>query len=301
MAVERFSENDTKMQNILEDKIRMTIKAGRDFIKMPPENDPDDEWGQMGYHTDQELRKQQPPLYKAPAGGKITALPKDFYGLERKNDILEILYQRKSSRVYTEEPLSLLQLSFLLWATQGVKSIRGKNYATIRMVPCGGARHEFECYIAVRKVEGLEPGYYHYMPDRHAIEQISPQDADMDESIINSLCGQKWAAKASAVMYYSTIPYRAEWRYGIYAHRALLIDAGHITENLYIACSAAGLGTCAVAAVETGLSDAMFGLDGEDEFIFYAAPVGTISPEDEDGEAQIYAFVRDEKGAASPQ
>ena len=330
--------NETKKYDTLDELVRERIRSGREFMKMPSETREDPLLSD--YRTDQELKKQQPPLYKAPSGGEITLLPKDFEDLDLTGDIIRVIYERKSSRIYTDDALTLLELSFLLWATQGVKGIRGRNYATLRTVPCGGARHEFECYIAVRKVEGLLPGYYHYMPDRHAVEMIRAirqdgvsteedsvreripvkEDAvqkkdhseehaaaqegtlqDLEREINESLCGQRWACRAAAVMYYSCIPYRAEWRYGIDAHRAVLMDSGHITENLYLACSASGLGTCAVAAVETEIADAMFLLDGEEEFIFYAAPVGTISKEDEEKEAEIYAFLKDENGAASPQ
>ena len=78
--------------------------------------------------------------------------------LSLEDDLYQLLAKRKSSRVYTQEDMSLLQLSFLLWATQGIKSIRGKSYATIRTAPCGGARHPFETYLLVRQVEGLLPG-----------------------------------------------------------------------------------------------------------------------------------------------
>ena len=284
----------------LEEAAAKAIRAGRNFLKMNQEDAPD--WEALGYKTDQELKRQQPPLYKAPMGGEIIPLPTDYHSLDLEKDLVLTIFRRKSSRIYTEGQITLQELSFLLWATQGVKDIRGKNYATLRTVPCGGARHEIECYLAVRNVEGLLPGYYHYMPDRHAVERIREvSEEQMHRDIAASLVSQYWACKASVVMYYSIIPYRAEWRYGVSAHRAALIDSGHIVQNLYIACTAAGLGTCAVAAVETDLADEMFGLDGEEEFIFYSAPVGTVSPDNEKEEAAIYAFLKDEAGAAEPK
>lgn len=277
-----------EQQKLLEEKIRL----GRKFMM---DNEEEDVKIFPAYLSDQQLRKPQPPLYKAPMGGKMILLPTNYQDLKLKNDILEVIYKRKSSRVYTDEKMSLLELSYLLWATQGVKSIRGNNYATLRTVACGGARHEFECYIAVNKVEGLENGYYHYMPDKHAIELIKQvENEQMAAEISDSVMGQKWAAKANVVFYYSVIPYRAEWRYGIWAHRTALIDSGHITQNLYIACSSANLGTCAIAAVDTPKSSQMFALDGEEEFIFYAATAGKISEENKAEEDAFYAFLNEE-------
>jgi SagB-type dehydrogenase family enzyme len=90
------------------------------------------------------------------------------------------------------------------------------------------------------------------------------------------------------------LPYRCEWRYGIWAHRVAVIDAGHVSQNLYLACVALGLGTCAIAAFDMAVCDALFGLDGEEEFTVYASPVGTISPADQKSEKAFYQFVEDE-------
>lgn len=286
------------------------IKAGREFIR-GVEADED-------YLTDQELRLPQPPLIKQKVSEEIIKLPMDFEHLPLKKDFLEVIQARRSNRVYTQEGISLLTLSYLLWCTQGVKELRGKAYATLRTVPSGGARHPFECYMVIQNVEGLKPGLYHYLPMEHALEFLGDicalekmQDQDSvdvvhddalqhakqsaaEDFINTSLCGQKWAAKADVVFYYSFVCYRAEWRYGVYAHRVVLIDAGHVTENLYLACASLELGACAVGALDGKLADQVFGLDGEEEYIFYAMPVGTIREKDIQKEKEHYRFVEEE-------
>jgi SagB-type dehydrogenase family enzyme len=213
--------------------------------------------------------------------------------LERKDDLLSLIRDRRSARIYTGERMSLLQLSFLLWATQGIKKLRGKKYATLRTVPCGGARHEFETYLVVQNVEGLIPGAYHYLPMEHALERLRPMEETSD-AINEALCGQTWAAKANVVFFWSMVPYRAEWRYGIYAHRIALIDAGHIGQNLYLACTGLSLGTCAIGAFSDPVCNALFELDGVEEYIVYTAPVGTVRECDTAQEAAFYAFVEEE-------
>jgi len=240
------------------------------------------------------MMKKQPPLAKAPMTDCVMDLPKDFSCLSIDNDFLHIINSRESHRVYTGETMTLDELSFLLWCTHGVKEIRGKSYATLRTIPCGGARHEFECYFAVRNVDGLEPGLYHYLPMHHQIEYLGTVE-DLDEWINESLCGQAWAAKANVVFYYSAVFYRAEWRYGISSHRVLLIDAGHITENMYLAATSIGLGGCAIGALDGKRVDEAYGLDGVEEAAFYAMPVGKVSIKDKASEKAFYAFV-DEQG-----
>lgn len=245
------------------------------------------------YRTDQQLRRPQPPLVKAPRTDSALDLPKDFRDLRIDGDFLSILNRRKSHRVYTDEPISLSALAYLLWCTQGVKSVRGKSYATLRTVPGGGARHPFETYLAVRKVEGLRPGLYHYLPMTHQLEFLSAPK-NLENLIGTSLLDQRWGEKASVVFYYSCVFYRAEWRYGVQAHPTVLIDSGHITQNLYLAATSIGLGGCAVASVDGPGADRAFGLDGEEETIFYAMPVGTVNPDDREAEDAFYAFVRQE-------
>lgn len=274
-----------------EAKIREYIEKGRSFLKSRAEEEEETD-----YLTDQELKRPQPPLVKAPMAKEQMDLPRNFKDLHLNEDLLTVVMKRKSSRVYTEESMSLLQLSFLLWITQGVKEIRGKSYATLRTVPCGGARHPFETYLLVRKIDGLTPGAYHYLPMTHQLELLSPmEDGEKLKTLVGeTLCDQLWAAKSNVVFYWSFVPYRSEWRYGIYAHRMVMGDVGHVGENLYLGCAALGLGTCGIGAYRQKMCNELFRLDGEEEFILYTESVGTIRPEDAGAEKDFYRFVEEQ-------
>lgn len=268
---------------------KQIISVNREFIKGHRGDDP----YEADFESDQDLKRPQPPLVKAPMTDEKIPLPRDFEGLAMKNDAVSLIRDRRSARVYTQEDMSLSQLSFLLWATQGVKGLCGKAYATIRNVPCGGARHEFETYLLIRRVAGLQPGAYHYLPMEHALEYLHPVE-NLEDVISDTLCEQSWAAKANVVFYWSMVAYRAEWRYGIYAHRIALIDVGHVGQNLYLGCTALGLGTCGIGAFSHDLCSQVFGLDGEEEFIVYTAPVGTVRNADRSGEQSFYRFVEEQ-------
>ena len=116
---------------------------------------------------------------------------------------------------------------------------------------------------------------YHYLPIEHAIEFIGVVE-EFEKTVSDSLCEQKWAGNSAAVFFYSAVPYRSEWRYCTDAHKLMLLDAGHVVQNLYLSCHAIGCGTCAIAAFDQAKADAMLGLDGENEFVIYAAPVGVV-------------------------
>lgn len=267
------------------------IAKGRDFMHGYRRNDP----YEADFESDQDLKLPQPPLVKAPMAkdNNRIMLPQDFSQLPMLHNLPLLIESRRSARIYTQEEMTLTQLSFLLWACQGVKSIRGKAYATLRTVPSGGARHPFETYLVIRKVDNLKPGVYHYLPLEHQLEFLHEIE-DLDLRINESLCGQSWAAKANVLFYWSMVPYRAEWRYGIYAHRVALMDAGHMAENLYLACTGIGLGCCAIGAFSDELCNQMLTIDGEEEFTLYVVPVGTVRSCDKAAEQSFYQFVEDE-------
>lgn len=267
-----------------EKEIKRILQENRKHLHRPKEND--------DYKSDQDLKKPQPPLCKAPMRDNAIKLDSDFSDLKINNNFLEIINSRVSNRVYTNGSISLKELSYLLWCCQGVKEIRGKKYATLRTVPCGGGRHEFETYLAIRNVEGLKEGFYHYLPMSHSLECLS--NDEVTKFIGESLDGQIWANKCSVCFYWSIDCYRVEWRYGIYAHPTSMLDAGHVSENLYLAATSIGLGGCAIGAIDEELCNEKFELDGDNEFAFYAMPIGTIDKKDKAKEDAFYAFVKKE-------
>ena len=230
--------------------------------------------------TDQKQKLPQPPLQKfVEEDAEIIVLPKANKDVITKTNIFDCLMERKSNRIYTEESLSLEELSFLLWSTQGVKKVVGKvNFATFRTVPSGGARHPFETYLVINRVEGLRNGVYRYLPLDHKLVFLFDKN-NMEEEVAEAVSGQKFIVNSAVIFVWSCIPYRSEWRYDISAHKTILQDSGHLCQNLYLACEAIGCGTCAIGDYNQEIIDKFFMLDGKDEFIIYAAPVGKVKTE----------------------
>lgn len=191
---------------------------------------------------------------------------------------LKIVNSRKSRRKYTEEPLSLEELSFLLWCTQGVKKILRSGIGVRRTVPSSGAKSPFETYLVINRVIGLTPGLYRYISFKHKLLFIKPIEGA--EKIIGELVyGQNFVAKAPVIFYWTAVPYRTEWRYTILSHKFIAIDLGLVCENLYMACEAINLGTCAIGYYEQNKMDKLFELDTEEEFVVLVAPVGKYPEE----------------------
>ncbi len=224
--------------------------------------------------TDQHQGVPAPPVQKIlKEGQQPIELPtaehwQDFRG----TDLLDAISSRKSRRRFKSQPLDLVELSFLLWSTQGIKKELAPGTA-LRTVPSAGCRHPFETYLLVNRVDSLDPGVYRYLPVEHALVE-EKKDADLVEKLTPATLGQAFVASAPVTFVWTAIPYRTEWRYVNAAHRVILMDIGHVCQNLYLACTAVGCGTCAVAAYHQELMDQLVTVDGVDEFTVYLAPVG---------------------------
>ncbi len=224
--------------------------------------------------TDQNRFVPPPPAQKpCPTGAKTVPLtPPEKFGRFCRKELLIAMRDRRSIRHFSSTGLSLPELSFLLWATQGVTAAQGDT-ATFRTVPSAGARHALETYVGVSRVDGLAAGVYRYLPLDHQLV-CEFTDVDIAPRLEDACFGQSFVGEAAAVFLWAAVPYRMEWRYGLAAHRVILLDAGHVCQNLYLACEAIDAGTCAVGAYDQDAVDTLLRLDGDDEFIIYCAPVG---------------------------
>lgn len=192
----------------------------------------------------------------------------------KTKDIFSAIANRKSGRRFASKPLRIEELAFLLWATQGVRQTPGGN-PSFRTVPSAGARHSFETYLFIMHIDDLQKGLYRYLPIEHELLFLCEID-EMEENLSHACFGQRFIATGAVTFVWTTIPYRMEWRYLQSAHRVILIDVGHVCQNLYLACEAINAGTCAIGAYDQEAMDELIRVDGEDEFTIYLAPVGKI-------------------------
>ena len=190
--------------------------------------------------------------------------------------IYDAIAKRKSRRVFTEDNLTLEELSFLLWATQGVREIDKSKVWTKRTIPSGGGRQPFETYLLINRVEGISRGVYRYLPLEHKIMLVSDSLPDADELMENAW-SQIFIGKSAVVFVWAAIPYKTEWRYSIMSYKDILIEAGHICQNLYLACETINAGTCAIAAYNQRALDDLIRVDGENEMTVYISPVGKVN------------------------
>ena len=240
--------------------------------------------------TDQRKGVPAPPPQKAyPKGATLIDLvaPDDL--TLGQVPVVEAIRRRRSRREYTEEPLTLEELSFLLWATQGLDEEATRAFgdwlatkdpaalkarSILRTVPSAGGRHPFETYLLVNRVRGVESGLYRYLSMEHNLLFLRA-GAELAEQVADAF--MRWVQGSAVVFIWAAIPYRTEWRYSIVAHKMIAQESGHVCQSLYLASEAIGAGTCAITYDQAKV-DSILGVDGKEEFAIYVAPVGKVTP-----------------------
>ncbi len=235
--------------------------------------------------------RSKPPLYKFYRYAPVFSLPSPAprEDEEPSPDFLTIAGRRRTVRSFGATPITLLELSRLLWASAGVTAsfITPQGQDFYRAAPSAGALYPIETYIVVNKVEGLEPGLYHYRvagldilerpiaEGSHSLEQL--RTGDLRAEISSAALDQGLCGKAGAVFVYTAVFARSEWKYRERSYRYFYLDAGHMAAQVSLAAVSQGLGTCQVAAFYDTELNELLGVDGTNEAALYLTAVGRPS------------------------
>ena len=193
----------------------------------------------------------------------------------RSFDLSAFIDNRRTIRKYAEKPLSINELSFLLWATQGLtKNLSDER--SLRTVPSAGARHAFETVLLINNVDGLKHGLYRYIVSKH---KLLPLDFNKEE-IENLVLGFRninLIASSAVTFLWICVPERMTWKFNARGFRYLLLDAGHICQNLYLAAEAVDCGCCGIGAFDDEEVNAVLKFDESGHFLAYAASIGKVN------------------------
>ena len=120
--------------------------------------------------------------------------------------------------------------------------------AVFKTSPSAGAWHPVELYVHARRVDGLDPGVYHYAPARGGLEHVG--DGPDAAGVLDAVGGQRWLADAPALVLYTGVIERMMWRYALgRAYRDVLIGLGHVSQTLFLTATAMGLGAVFATAI----------------------------------------------------
>ena len=215
----------------------------------------------------------QPPLeLPVPEGETLIALPQLTEVNMPAMDLRTAIEGRRTVRAYSDTPLSLEELAYLLWVSQGVKRVSSRP-STARTVPSAGARHALETYLLVNRVTGLESGLYRYAAIENGLLRLDAP-ADIAERIAHACLDQSQITNSAATFIWAAVVERMYWRYVERGYRYLHLDAGHVCQNLALGAEQTGCGICPIAAFDDEQLNATLGLDGEELFVVYLASLG---------------------------
>jgi SagB-type dehydrogenase family enzyme len=187
----------------------------------------------------------------------------------------EVISSRRSVRDFADLDLNLNELSQILHQSYGITGeISGSNgtIQNLRAVPSGGALYPAEIYLAIRKVSGVEPGIYHYNVPNHEIELLIP--GDPTEKILEACCGQEYVQHASVVFLISGVLERTKLKYGERGYRYVLLDIGHLGQNIYLSCTSLSLAIMTTCGFFDDEVNKLLRIDGVDETAMYVAFIG---------------------------
>lgn len=185
----------------------------------------------------------------------------------------DVVARRRSVRAMKPRPLSLAQLSTLLFCAYGCTGDGGGRGPTLRTVPSGGALYPLELHCVVRAVEGLEPGLYHYDPLDACVERL--RGADAVEQAGGAMIYGELYESAAVLVTVSAMVWRSRFKYGVRGFRFTLLEAGHVAQNLVLACAAERLAAVPLGGFFDARLDELLELDGVNEVALYAVCVGT--------------------------
>ncbi len=192
--------------------------------------------------------------------------------LSESVDLWQCLSNRRSERNTTPEPLTIKELAKLLWAAQGVTARAG--IYLLRTAPSAGALYPFENYIYIDRVEGVPQGLYHFDVAEFALGCL--QEGDFNQQITAASLGQPVVQKAAVVFIWTAMMLRSMVKYRERAVRYIPMDLGHVCQNVQLAATGMGFGSCPIGAFYDDELNALLNLDGEDETVLYMITVGKL-------------------------
>ncbi|MEI8411399.1 MULTISPECIES: SagB/ThcOx family dehydrogenase [unclassified Kribbella] len=195
--------------------------------------------------------------------------------------LAELIRDRVSCRAFRDRPISLAELATLLRSGYGTTGVTddGPLYMIDRAVPSAGGLYPLEVSVVARSVDALQAGIYHYVPLADGLEEVREHPVAASQ-ISHLFMDQPWAAEAAVVLVLSAVCGRSLVKYGDRGYRYLLLEAGHVAQNLVLAATGLGLGTVNLGGFFDDELSSLLCLDIESEIVLYGVAVGHPSSAD---------------------
>ncbi len=187
-------------------------------------------------------------------------------GTVKTASLEELLRQRRSVRAYSDAPLTQDEVLKLLWAGQGITSVRGG-----RTAPSAGALYPLEIYLVAGNVDNLAPGIYKYNPEKNDLTLV--KRGDVRVGLAEASLGQGSVVEGAIDIVIAAVYERTTVKYGDRGERYVHIEVGHAAQNICLEATALGLGLVTVGAFDDAAVAKIIGMS-QDETPLYVIPVG---------------------------
>ena len=207
---------------------------------------------------------EEPRTSSVENNSSTIALPTPLY--DSQTSIEQALQARRSVRSYSSDPLTLAEVSQLLWAAQGITDPDG-----YRTAPSAGALYPLDIFVVAGNVTGLPAGVYHYEPHGH--ELILTIEGDLRQNVYEAALQQSALKDAAIVIVITAVYERTTVKYGPRGIQYVHMEVGHAAQNIYLQVESLGLGTVFIGAFYEDRVKAVLQL-GAEEIPLGLMPVG---------------------------
>ena len=214
---------------------------------------------------------KKPQTYKNyPDAVDVVELPKPKF--DDNIQFWKTITNRRSSRNFISSPISIMELSLLLYGMTGLT--RKFPHFAFRTTPSAGGLYPIETYPIINNISNLSQGIYHYDIANHNLELIRKGDFRID--VAKGCLDQEIAYKSSVNFIWTAIIDRSQWKYSQRCYRYIYMDAGHIGQNFYLVAEALNLGACTIGAIYDDELNQLLEIDGINETTIYIGVLGHI-------------------------
>ena len=190
------------------------------------------------------------------------------------NKLTELLKRRRSIRQFSGLPISKKELSCLLFSSSGLTSL-GKTFDDSRRpYPSAGARYPLEVYPLILNCEGIKRGLYHYNVKENSLELLLEED--LGKWLMKTTGGEKWTTNAAVVFIITGVLDRTRIKYGDRGYRYVLIEAGHLGQNICLLATELGLSNCPLGGFIDDKVNELLDIEFQKESSIYVIAVGKL-------------------------
>lgn len=197
-----------------------------------------------------------------------------FHASLSKDDLLGIMHSRRTVRSFKARPIPRSTMTNLLYAGLGITGHRKMPYGEqpLGMTPSGGARNPYEGYL-VNLIPGeIDRGIYHYSGVTKSLKRL---DRPVPEHISPAIGDQEWTNGASSIIFLVADFARSMWKYPTSnALKVVLIEAGHIAQNMMLIAARDNLSLCPSAAISDSVAEELLGVSGATKSVVYSLSLG---------------------------